>query len=283
MKPIIGKLKKLEADIRDFSHHALFGTIVPVNLPTFDFDISPNSPAINNQVDLNDCADCSASEISTTEFRAENDPSDFLYQAARINQIMNDKSGQGADLRSAALSLIRYGSIPKSQSPYTYAQGLPTDKPASFLNDWSNWPASLDIEASKRKIGSFFIPDGPGDTFDNWRSVLWQNASTWAGGGILFGVMWQPEWTMAPGGIIPDVSNPPQGGPHALFARGQKIINGNTYLVVQNSWGKSAGDNGLYYFPRMVINTEILAGFGAFTFKKVSSAAARTLLAKLNK
>lgn len=275
-------IKRLPGDTRDFSHHLLFGTAEPEMLPSFDFDVGPNPPAIIDQIDLNDCASCSTSELNTTEQHNEGDPFSFLYQMAKINQVMNDASGDGADLRSAAKSLISYGSLKNSESPYTYAQGLPTDRTALFLNDWSNWPPELDLTASERRLGSFYVPDGPNDPFDNFRSALWQNASTWAGSGILFGLNWRPSWTLAPGGVIPSDGLPSAGDPHAVFVRGQKMIEGMPHLVFQNSWSNRCGDGGLYYFPRSIVDTEFLqSGFGAYVFKKIPAAQAKQLLDKI--
>lgn len=279
---ILSTLKKLETDARDFSHHILFGTTAPENLPTFDFDIVPDAPAIEDQKNLPDCPACATSELNTIEQRNESDAFDFLYQMAKINQIMNDPSGNGADLRSAAQSLISFGSIKNSETPYTYATGLPTDKQASFLNDWSNWPTTLDLLASKRKLGSFYAADGSNDTFDNFRSILWNNLITMSGSAILFGIDWRNEWTNSPGGVISPVVLPPENNGHATILRGQKTINGVMYLKLQNSWSKNFGDNGIYYLPREIIDQDYQSNFyGAYVFKKISVVKALEFYAKI--
>lgn len=271
-------LEKLPQDIRDFSHHDLFGTIAPANLPPFDFDVAGASPVILNQTDLDFCTGYCSSELNTVEFHAESDPSDPLYQMAKIKQIRGEWSQPEASLRDAADALITYGSLPLSKSPYTHNQYAPTDRDRGYLANWNNWPAELDQIAASRKLGSYFIPDGPYDAFDNIRSVLWQNASTWSGSGVIFGLEWMFDWNIVTGGVIPEATHSQASGGHAVYLRGQKVIDGMPYLVIQNSWGAAYGDNGLYYASRAILNAQAALGYGSYAFKKIPAAQIRTMI-----
>lgn len=271
-------LEHLPEDIRDFSHSTLFGTVKSESIPSFSFDISSNAPYIYDQSDLDFCTGESSSAESTVEFQTENDPSDPLFQFAKIKQIRGEWSDQGANLRDAAKALTKFGSLPMSKSPFTHNAGKDTDRDRDFLANWSNWPNELDSQALGRRLGSYFVPDGPHDPFDNIRSALWQNATTKAGSGVLFGLLWRDEWTYSPGGVIPEIVPASGGGGHAVYLRGQKMIGTIPYIVLQNSWGKSLGDNGLYYVPRSVINNEFAAGHGAYVFKKIPASQAKTFI-----
>jgi len=73
------------------------------------------------------------------------------------------------------------------------------------------------------------------------------------------GVEW--AWDMDSPIIPDDIS---QGSGHAIYCLGWKRINGQDYLVIQNSYG-STGDNGKYYLPRKVIDKYVKT-YGAFMF-----------------
>lgn len=270
-KNIIRVLKKLPIDIRDFPHHKLFGISV-LSIPNITFMASRVQPVINNQKDSEDCTGCATSEINQGIQGIEPpDTFDFLYQMAKILQIQGIQGETEADLRSAAQSLVTYGSLLKSRSPYTLEEGLPTDKTIPFLDDWTNWPPILDTYAAKYKLGSYLnvISDPTLDAFDNIRLALWNSISEVSPtlySAVMLGVNWRPEWTNAPGGIITDNYTVSEGGGHDLKFIGQAMVNDIIYLVAQNSWSKSMGQNGYYYFPRNVINIEAAAGYGCFNF-----------------
>lgn len=323
---VLGVLEKIKPDIRDFSHHDLYGTVAPANIPNIDFDVCPLPPIILDQKDLDFCSGFGSSQLNTcqlanislvdylnmksissslasraslavkyhlvgsiAEYNAlaatgtnasvnlnilanliydNGDYFDPNYQFSKIKQIRGEYTQWGANIRDAAQALVKYGSIPKNKSPFTYQEGAATDRERNFLANWANWPAALDIDAAKNKLGAFYTPDGPYDAFDNVRSALYLNSKTNQYAGAIIGLNWRPEWTYASGGIIPDVSQPSAGGGHLMFIRGQKIVNGEPMIRFQQSWSKGFGDKGLYYFGRKTFNSEVAAGFGSFVFKK---------------
>ena len=202
-----------------------------------------------------------------------------LYQMAKIKQVRGEYLSYGANLRDACNALVKYGSLPRNKSPYTLMEGKPTDKDRNFLANWLNWDKALDFIASKYKLGTFFAVNGAYDAFDNCRSALYQNKDT-SHAGVLFGLNWRPEWTFAPNGVISDSSyTTPTSNGHCVQFVGQKIINGVPYLVLPNTWGEGYGEKGFYYFSREVVNKEALAGYGAFTFKKMTLGQAQFYLA----
>ena len=95
----------------------------------------------------------------------------------------------------------------------------------------------------------FWITKNNGlDIFDSMRRAIQDMKRP-----LTAGIMWKNEWDNMSGGIIKDTGQTNLGG-HAVKIAGWKQINGIPYLVIQNSWGVSMGDNGLFYFPREVAN-----------------------------
>lgn len=201
---------------------------------------------------------------------------DFLYQYAKICQVMGIATTDGADLRSGPQSLKSYGSIRVNQSPFTFGTGKSTDRTAQQLSDWTQWPASLDAIAAKNRVPSYFAVTGTGTPFQNIASALWLNKQNGVKSGVLWGLYYKSQWVSPAGGIIVDDNLGPTAnsiGGHAMFARGLKTINGIQYLKVQQSWGRGFGDGGIAYFPASVIN-ENFPIFGAFTLSNIPQATA---------
>lgn len=335
MEPFKTFLEKLSTDVRDFSHHKVFGSVLP---PLVDFDISPLPPIILNQYFLDFCTGFGSSELNTNMQSSDlslvdylnskkmnpgvlsranlalkyqlvktlkeytdmvnsgtngeinlkilanlihenGDYFDPLYQFSKIKQVRGEYAGFGANLRDAMQALVKFGSLKKNQSPFTFAENKPTDKDRDFLANWNNWPKNLDIIAALNKIASFFVCDGPYDAFDNIRSVLYTNYKTNLRIGVLFGLNWRPEWSEDPDGILPEaIYAQSAGSPHCTWLRGQKVINGIPYLKLQQSGGEDMGDRGIYYLPRSVVNKEFAANYGAFTGKNMSPKTAGFLI-----
>lgn len=223
----------------------------------------PGRPKIIlNQRDLDFCAAFSAAEIQHLIFGMEVDP---LWQMAKIKQIRGEYMQFGANLRDVAKALVRFGSLISKFAPYT-RNGSSTDKDRNFLANWMNYPSNFDVYAARLKDASFFSVDGTYDDFDNIRSALSMHRQERRA--VLFGLVWHPEWTEAREGVIPDEMPTSGGEGHAMAIVGQKRIGGAYYLVFQQSWGPTAGDQGFYYFPRDVVNKACKLGYGKFTFSR---------------
>lgn len=238
---------------KDFSHEVVFGSTSIEEVPA-DFTTGIVPIKIKDQKQLDFCAGFSSSEVSEDQEGEELDP---LWQFAQIKRVIVDNGGTlesyGSDLRSAGLALVKYGSIPQKISP------ININNERDYIANWKNWPKTLYVDALKHKKKSMFFVTGPNDIFDNIRVVLWMNKSKKVS--IVVGCVWRRSWTYAPQGVVPVTGwENDKGGGHALKIFDQKIIDGVPYLCVQNSWGESVGDKGIFYFPREVINSQ----FGPF-------------------
>lgn len=234
----------------------------------------PSRPIkILNQTDLDFCTAYATATLQKDIFGNDVDP---LYQFAKIKQIRGEWNQYGANLRDAAQSVVKYGSLPLSSAPYTHGTGNANDKTRDFLANWENWPAALDTLATKNKDLGYFALDGSFDAFDNIRSTLWMHRAERRG--VSFGLFWHDEWTEAPNGIISSTMPTTNiGGGHDMTIVGQKTIGGFMYLVFQQSWGPTAGDKGFYYFPRTIVDQLFSLGYGAYTFSKVQKSTMGTI------
>lgn len=247
---------------KDFSHSVVFGATRIDQIPdNFSTGIVPVK--IKDQKQLDFCAGFSSSEVSEDQEGIELDP---LWQFAQIKRVMMKNGGTlesyGADLRSAGMALVTYGSIPQKISP------ININNERDYLANWKNWPKTLEADAIKYKKKSMFFVDGPNDIFDNIRVVLWKNKPRKMS--VLVGCSWRRSWTYAPNGVIPATGWENEGGGgHALKIFDQKVINSVPYLCVQNSWGEGVGDKGVFYFPREVINSQF-GPYGQIYFSDMS-------------
>jgi hypothetical protein len=155
-------------------------------------------------------------------------------------------------------------------------KGIKTFGPRDFLANWKNWPEIYDGYALEHKQRTFFaVHEGPYDTFDNIRAALWLFRDK--KNSVLAGSYWYVEWGNPAGGVIPKSYNRNFGQPqaHAFKVRiTQKMLNGEPYLAIQQSYGPAIGDHGTQYFPREVVNRE-WKDFGAFMFVDMDPEEAR--------
>lgn len=250
-----GGLQALKKDTRDYSLAGFFNQVDIKSIPQTDWCVRfPRQILDQGDSDL-----CSA--YATCEVTSDQEGVDFLpeYQFYKTKLIQGDFDGWGADLRSACKAVVTYGSLPVAG--YEKYRGLDRQ---DILNK-NTWPISLDNVAKNYKKQTYFSVDGKYDMFDNIRAAMWQHLDEKRS--ILVGAEWKAEWINAENGIIPD-THFDGGYGHAFKIFGQKIINGIPYLQAQLSNGDKIGDNGIFYFPRSVVNRE-LAPYGAFMFKDI--------------
>lgn len=259
---------KENKDKRNYSFSKVFGSV----LPTEDFMVG-QPLEIKDQKNTDFCTAYGTTSLSELQEGVLLSPE---FQFAKIKEIQGYWQSWGASIQDAFKSLVQWGSLEAKDSPYKVGQNTRNE-----IANWDNWEDqwALERKAEKHKKMSYFKVDGPHDIFDNIRSALWLNRTEKRGVGL--GCAWRRMWTHADGGVIP---NKPQNGSigHFFILIGQKTIGGRTYLVAQNSIGQ-AGDHGLYYFPREVVNREFV--YGSYTCKDISSKQARkiswTLLQRL--
>ena len=247
-------LHPLPEDERDFSLAGMFKQIDIKEVPMADFIVA-EPLVIKDQDETDFCSAYTVTEVSEDQEGKELLPE---YQFYKTKLLMGDKEW-GADLRTAFKSAVRFGSLPvKGHEQF---KGISRE---TVLND-DTWPEHLDQRAIKQRKETFFKVDGRYDTFDNIRATLWQFRAEKRTVGV--GALWRASWTYAEGGIIKDEPSEGQFG-HAFKIYGQKIINGQPYLVAQLSNGTDIGDGGKFYFPREVVNREFTR-FGQFMFKDI--------------
>jgi hypothetical protein len=225
----IGGAKLNKPKIRDFKYEKLFGiaTGIPDNYIV-------GTTKIKNQELTDNCVGFASSTVSELQEKIELSP---LYQFAKIKELEGN-IGFGADIVSGPKSLVKFGSLEQTLCPFTI------DKDRDFLANHENWPVDLDISALTHKKKSYF---SVGNGFDTIKSAIWTNKSA-----IITGVMWQDVWIGNKTGMINTVGKGILG--HAIAVIGFKKINNIDYLVIQNSYGETVGDKGLYYFSRDVVN-----------------------------
>jgi hypothetical protein len=230
------------------------------DIPFTDWQLDDNP--IENQALRADVRDdmCAPFALTSTLEPQEGEPLDPGYQFAKAKQREGRADTFGTDLDTIGYTAVKYGALAVAKSPFP-------DRPRSFVADWTNWPPIYDQYASEHQQGAMLWVDGPYDLFDNIRAALWLLKTLPPSdkrAGILAASYWPAEWQYAPGGVIPKTYTS-RGTGHAYRIRGQKIIGGEAYLVLQNSYGTDIGWKGLYYLPREACNRELKL-FGQIVF-----------------
>src|SRR3990167_3603000 len=175
-------------------------------------------------------------------------------QYAIIKKLTNDPTDTGADLRTAMKSGLQYGAVKKEDC----ALGL-DNHDGNFLADLNNYPVKILEKATPQKQKSFFnATRGRYDRFDNFRTWLWYFRDQKPI--IVTGVGWRENWTYAEGGIIPEEPGDVSGGHCVAILSEQRIINGEPYLKIQNSYGRMIGDNGCFWVNRKVLQRDFIYG-----------------------
>jgi len=234
-------------DKRDFDHETVFGSVKPIELP--DEYIVKGRKWIHQQYDSDLCAAMTTTGVSEDQEQVRLSPE---YQFAKIKEIMGDPFGWGASLRIACQSLVKYGSLEESISPYNLDIAN-----RNYIADWKHWSKDLDVQAREHKKQSYFgIKDRSYDLYDSIRSALWLNKDF--NRSIVSGALWRFGWD-TDDGVIP-VEYGEHGTPHAFKICGWD----DKGLVCQLSNGVDVGNVGFFYMPRKVANKELT--YGNFMF-----------------
>jgi len=266
---ISGGLLPLPKDKRDFSLTKLGAML---ELPQEDFVVA-EPLGIKDQFDSDMCVAFASCAVSEDQEGVILSPEYFFSQ---VKKMKGDWVSWGADLRTACKVAVSVGFLEQVFNPYKLGE-----KDRNFIANWKNWEiGKFEENAKKHRKKSYFKVDGAFDTFDNFRAALWANRA--AKRSIKTGARWNSNWTNAENGIIPKEKGTVMY-PHAFKLYGQKFISrcncenftatgghqpdcplrtgkGEWYLVAQLSNGDTIGDNGIFYFPREVINREFTFG-----------------------
>lgn len=260
-------LLPLPPDTRDLALGSLFRVVPIADVPLEDFVVSIPL-LIKNQGDTDLCTAYTVTSVSEDQESIALSPE---FQFAKIKQLLGNTEGWGADLRTACKSATAIGSITSTLAEsYMHSKGIDT---RDAIADWNNWPADFDNIAAEHRKCSYLTVEGP-SLFDAIRSALWTHRAEHRT--VAVGAKWRPEWTVAKDGYIPE-SYGTEGFGHAFKIFGQKMRNGVPYLVAQLSNGIEIGDQGIFYFPKDIVDREFV--YGAFMFKDITPAVARQHIA----
>ena len=210
-------LKKTKKDSRDFSHRKTFGSFPIHNLP----DNYLLESTILNQGQTYHCTAYSACAVQEVQEGVSFDPEWFYKQE---------------------------GIVDGNPTEYGYGMRIPMK---TGIEKGFKPVGGDDKDAETYKEGGYFAVDGDYDTFDNIRIAMWlaRNEKKCP----MIGVMWHEEW-LTNKGIVSEKKPEKEVGGHAIKCAGWKKIDGKEYLVIQNSYGTEYGDNGMFYFPRTIVN-----------------------------
>lgn len=241
LKPYYAKSKK------DYAFHATFGAAQLSDIPNEFF--------IGNGLNTDDQGAtpfCTAYTMAELCANIEGIEFSEDYQYAKTLELASlPATQQGVDMKMAAEVPVTIGVLPKNLAPLNWRKDG-----QNAVADYRNWPQSLEDIAAKYKEGAYYFLDGPYDTFDNIRSMLWVNRSILAARGgtaVGLGTPWYYEYQNAgKDGVLPAGVNICSW--HATAFLGTKFINGEIMLACDPHEGKGFGDNGIVYFSRAEIN-----------------------------
>lgn len=251
-------------DARDFELNDVFGAPASLDVPNEDFMVVAPL-GIKDQRASDMCTAFSLAAISEDQEGIALDPN---FTFAMIKKMQGDWRGWGGDLRSGCKVATKIGFIESGQNPFDYYK-----EGRNFVANWNNWPATMAPLAQIHRKESYFKVTGAFDVFDCLRQALWSNRGDKSS--IYTGCIWRPGWTGSIGGIISKEVRTGGVG-HAFKVFGQKMINDEPYLMVQNSFGADVGDAGVFYFPREAVNRNF--NFGAYMFKDMPKEEAKDIL-----
>lgn len=240
-----GGLLPLPLDPRDVTVGGLF--IQPLALPS---EFSLHYPfKVKDQGQSDFCAAYSTCEASELQENVELCP-EFSFALSKV--ISGDPEEWGQDLRTMAKAHTKYGALEETLSPL--------HGPPDLVRKIENWPKLNNLLnlAITHKKETYAFTKGNGDAFTNICSWLYK--FKYEKRAVVLGVLW--DWpsdqkyidTFAKGGFG-----------HAVLALGWK----GDYLKILNSWGESAGDHGIFWLHRDVVNQNVSA-YGALMFIDIS-------------
>lgn len=250
-----GDLRPTQKDSRDFKLGAI-AKLEPA--PLVDFLVY--EPKQKDQGQTQRCAGYACSSLVEAHELVPVS-ADYIYGKAK--ELAGDR-GYGTELRNVLKAVTKFGAIEETE----WQESLDDDQ----ILDWWKWNEKYDPIACKHRQKTYFKVTGTGDLFDQITSSLWRfRASRHI---CLTGTLWYADWTYSK--IINSVWTNEIGG-HAVQIIGQKIINGVPYLVIQNSYGPTVGENGRHYFSREVVNA-CFKPYGVYMILDLTKEEAEALL-----
>lgn len=264
-------LKRTPKDERDFGLGEVYKQMDIADVPAGDWSFYDPLEV----KDQRGTQECTGHGVASALEAHEGELINPSVQYAFIKEIAGDPTDTGANLRDAMKSGLKVGGVEKKDCDYG------VDKyDGDFLADIRNYPEGLKDKAAVHKQRSFFSADqGRYNRFDNFITWLYQFRHEQPV--IVTGVMWREGWTEAPGGVISRDLNLPEIGGHCIAILPKlRFINNEEYLGILNSYGRGVGDNGIFWFPRAVINE--LFTYDAFIYRDKNPEAIKQLRERAN-
>ena len=249
-----GNLKRTPPDNRDFG-------LVDIFLQP-DLSEIPNEWSFWKPLEIKDqkgTQECTGHGVAAAIEAHEGVIINPSAQYAFIKDIADDPTDSGANLRDAMKSGLDYGAVEKKDCDL----GVDNHN-GSFLADLANYPPEIIEKAKPHKQLSYFnATRGRYNRFDNFRTWLWYFRNDKPV--IVTGVGWRENWTYAEDGIIPEDQGDITGGHCVVILPEQRIINGEPYLKIQNSYNTDVGDKGCFWVNQKVVKRDFT--FGGYIYR----------------
>ena len=244
-------LQPLPKDPRDLKLGGIFGQPQLHEIPS---EFILDGYTIKNQGDSDFCAAFSSTLASEFQEGVSLSP-EAVFALSKAESDDVDEWGQ--DLRTICEVHRKHGAPEKDVVPFSIE-----DKDPTFLRRITNYPIDQVLKSAiVHKKASYMSTSGNYKPFDNIRAWMWKFRSERKA--VILGVNW--GWSTSEP-FINDLGN--GGFGHAVCAIGWTKKNGKDYLIIANSWGESAGDRGLFYLSREVVD-HFVERFGAFMFTDI--------------
>lgn len=239
-------LKPTPKEKQKYSFGAIYGYPDIATLPD-KYDVG-EPLEIKDQKETMACVAYSLTAVSEYQ---EGVPLEPTYTVKLISEIEGEGwVNNGTSLDVGAKAALN-GFLPRSDSPYTLEKfGI------SWVANPLNWNSELDEKAKKHAKKAWFWIGSSNKLkmFDAIRSAMWKFKDEKRA--VQTGVIWNDIWS-------DQTKINKEGrsiGGHAIAIKGWD----GDYLKIQNSYGKSVGENGIQYIHKNLVNK--LFRFGALMF-----------------
>lgn len=241
-----GGLNPLKKDRRDFR----LGTIVKLpdlsELPDeFVLEDRPVKNQLNSPSGNDLCSAYGTTLMNEFQEGVELNP-EWSFAAGKKISGKPDQWGQ--DMRTAMKAHKDYGAVEQAE-----IKEIPQNP--RYL---ASWDKELIDKARKHYKASYVSVVGQYDPFDDIRASIWyfRNEKRAVGLGFLWGWDFREK-------VLREVLDYGEG--HFIVAVGWKKLDGETFIMIQNSAGTEAGENGKHLVSRKVIN-HFADKYGAMMF-----------------
>lgn len=233
MHQIKGGLQSLPEDKRDFKLGSIFTMGSLEDLPE-SFALPLPYPA-KNQEGTDYCSAFASCGMSELQEGVELDPQ---YSFAISKMISEDPEAWGQNMRDAMKAHVKIGAV--ELGLHSFSLG---DRDARYFK---RYPEYMKNEAIKHQKQSYMTVRGPYSGFDDIRLALWKFREEKRA--VAIGVLF--SWDVSDK-VMDTLS--PNGFGHMMYAYGFE----GDYLLVRNSYGEDAGDNGNHKIHKDIINDSV--------------------------